>query len=72
MLFFPLQLRLGGGGGGVRVGEGERGGVAGGVGQAVTAVHAGLNRKGQFFFLHVMLIECFSLSACWLLDLQMY
>ena len=54
----------------VRVGE--RGGVAGGVGQAVTAVHTGFNRKEQFFFLHVMLIECFSLSGCWLLDLQMY
>ena len=53
----------------VRVGE--RGGVAGEMGHAVTAV-TGLNRKEQFVFLHVMLIECFSLSACWLLDLQMY
>ena len=49
---------------------GERGGVAGGVGQAVTALHTGLNRKEYFFFLHVMLIECFSLCGCWLLDLQ--
>ena len=43
----------------------------GGVGQAVTALHTGLNRKELFFF-HVMLIEGFSLSGCWLLDLQMY
>ena len=35
---------------------GERGGVAGGMVQAVTAVHTGFNRKEQFFFLHVMLI----------------
>ena len=56
------------GGGVVRVGE--RGGVAGGVVQAVIAVHTGFNRKEQFFFLHVMLIECFSLSGCWLLHLQ--
>ena len=32
-------------GGGVFVRVGERGGVAGGVGQAVTAVHTGFNRK---------------------------
>ena len=51
---------------------GERGGVAGGVGQAVTAVHSCLNRKEEFFCLHVILIECFSLSGCWLLDLNMY
>ena len=50
---------------------GEKGGVAGRVGQALTAVHTGNNRK-EFFFLHVMLIECFSLSGCWLLDLQLY
>ena len=50
----------------------ERGGVAGEMGHAVTAVHTGLNRKEQFFFLHVMLVEGYSLSACWLLDLQMY
>ena len=50
----------------------ESGGVAGRVGQAVTAAHTGLNRKEQFFFLHVMLIEGFNLSGFWLIDLQMY
>ena len=41
--FSSIAVQVGGGGGLVRVGE--RGGVAGGVGQAVTAVHTGLNRK---------------------------
>ena len=67
---FSIAFELGVRGEVVRVWE--RGGVPGEMGHAVTAVHTGLNRKEQFFFLHVMLVEGYSLSACWLLDLQMY
>ena len=45
---------------------GERGGVAGGVGQAVDCCSLWLEPEGLvFFFLHVMLIECFQ-SECML------
>ena len=43
--FSFIAVEVTGWGVGVRGGGGERGGVAGGVGQAVTAVHTGLNRK---------------------------
>ena len=46
-------------------------GGRGGGGGVLAAIHTGLNRKEWFFLcpLAVMLIDCFTLTVCCMLDL---